>query len=156
MDRRTQLERGIETDLILKWKQAEKQPIIAILFEFFVDIFFFVSLLNTLVGCHRFDWVNMTWSKWPGTRTDWIHDIMMIVADVAGQRIKGIGRITGLNPSGPNFDQLPPDQRLDRTDALFVGQLISSLLQFIYVLLSVFQRISFIPLYSFIISSGWI
>lgn len=42
-------------------------------------------------------------------------------ADVVGQRIKGIGRITGLNPSGPNFDQIPPDQRLDRSDALFVG-----------------------------------
>ena len=42
-------------------------------------------------------------------------------ADVVGQRVQGIGRISGLNPSGPvPFEHLPPDQRLDRTDAAFV------------------------------------
>lgn len=42
-------------------------------------------------------------------------------ADVVGQRIQTIGRISGLNPSGPvPFEHLPPDQRLDRTDATFV------------------------------------
>lgn len=41
-------------------------------------------------------------------------------ADVVGQRIRGIGRISGLNPSGPNFDLLPPELRLDKTDANFV------------------------------------
>lgn len=39
-----------------------------------------------------------------------------------GQQIEGIGRISGLNPSGPGIDGMQLEQRLDRGDAAFVGQ----------------------------------
>jgi hypothetical protein len=43
---------------------------------------------------------------------------------VIGRSIPGLGRISGLNPHGPSIETLPIDQRLDRTDALFVGKVL--------------------------------
>lgn len=43
-------------------------------------------------------------------------------AAVIGQSVKGLGRISGLNPHGPGIESLPPSERLDRDDALFVGE----------------------------------
>nr|KAI8754401.1 inactive pancreatic lipase-related protein 1-like [Biomphalaria glabrata] len=42
------------------------------------------------------------------------------VAGFAGSRLGGIGRITGLDPAGPSFEDAPPEVRLDSSDALFV------------------------------------
>ncbi|KAK8737709.1 hypothetical protein OTU49_004204, partial [Cherax quadricarinatus] len=42
------------------------------------------------------------------------------VCGYAGERVSGLGRITGLDPAGPSFQHLPPSVRLDPTDALFV------------------------------------
>ncbi|XP_063602313.1 pancreatic triacylglycerol lipase-like [Penaeus indicus] len=38
----------------------------------------------------------------------------------AGERVPGLGRITGLDPAEPYFQHLPPRVRLDPTDATFV------------------------------------
>lgn len=48
------------------------------------------------------------------------HSFGTFAADVVGRKIKRLGRISGLDPAGPNFDALPTDMRLDRSDALFV------------------------------------
>ncbi|KAG8175503.1 hypothetical protein JTE90_009137 [Oedothorax gibbosus] len=48
------------------------------------------------------------------------HSLGAHVAGYAGERIKNLGRITGLDPAGPWFSATPPEVRLDPTDALFV------------------------------------
>ncbi|XP_069157357.1 pancreatic lipase-related protein 2 isoform X2 [Procambarus clarkii] len=42
------------------------------------------------------------------------------VAGYSGERVEGVGRITGLAPSALYFQELPPVVRLDETDAIFV------------------------------------
>ncbi|GFN95196.1 pancreatic lipase-related protein [Plakobranchus ocellatus] len=42
------------------------------------------------------------------------------IAGYAGDRVEGIGRITGLDPAGPAFEGTPAQVRLDPTDALLV------------------------------------
>lgn len=62
--------------------------------------------------------------QYHGTKLEDIHIIAhsfgTFAADVVGRKLRGIGRITGLDPAGPNFDALPLDMRLDKSDALFV------------------------------------
>lgn len=41
-------------------------------------------------------------------------------AGYAGERVAGLGRITGLDPAEPFFQFMPPSVRLDPSDALFV------------------------------------
>jgi hypothetical protein len=48
------------------------------------------------------------------------HSFGTFAADVVGRQIKGLGRISALDPGGPNFDALPIDSRVDKSDALFV------------------------------------
>ncbi|XP_037792093.1 pancreatic triacylglycerol lipase-like [Penaeus monodon] len=48
------------------------------------------------------------------------HSLGATFAGYAGERVIGLGRITGLDPAGPYFENLPPKVRLDPTDALFV------------------------------------
>uniref|UniRef100_A0A0B7A5A2 Lipase domain-containing protein n=1 Tax=Arion vulgaris TaxID=1028688 RepID=A0A0B7A5A2_9EUPU len=42
------------------------------------------------------------------------------VAGYVGSRLRGIGRITGLDPARLGFERTPPEARLDPTDAIFV------------------------------------
>ncbi|KAH9489615.1 Pancreatic lipase- protein 2 [Bulinus truncatus] len=48
------------------------------------------------------------------------HSLGAQVCGYAGERISGLGRITGLDPAGPYFDYTDPVVRLDPTDAAFV------------------------------------
>ncbi|CAF3256548.1 unnamed protein product [Rotaria socialis] len=48
------------------------------------------------------------------------HSLGGQTAGYAGERIPGLGRITGLDPAGPYFEKTGPKVRLDSTDALFV------------------------------------
>ncbi|CAF3450558.1 unnamed protein product [Rotaria sp. Silwood1] len=48
------------------------------------------------------------------------HSLGAQTAGYAGARIPGLGRITGLDPAGPYFEDTDPTVRLDPTDALFV------------------------------------
>ncbi|KAG8549257.1 hypothetical protein GDO81_021828 [Engystomops pustulosus] len=48
------------------------------------------------------------------------HSLGAHAAGDAGRRVPGIGRITGLDPAGPWFENTPIDVRLDPSDAEFV------------------------------------
>ncbi|XP_019411016.1 PREDICTED: pancreatic lipase-related protein 3-like [Crocodylus porosus] len=48
------------------------------------------------------------------------HSLGAHAAAEAGRRIKGIKRITGLDPAGMFFEGAPPEVRLDPSDALLV------------------------------------
>ncbi|XP_018427680.1 PREDICTED: pancreatic lipase-related protein 2-like [Nanorana parkeri] len=48
------------------------------------------------------------------------HSLGAHIAGEAGKRLKGIGRISGLDPAGPYFVNTPPSVRLSPTDAVFV------------------------------------
>lgn len=48
------------------------------------------------------------------------HSLGSHVAGYAGKRIEGLGRITGLDPAGPYFENTDVIVRLDSSDALFV------------------------------------
>ncbi|XP_073210889.1 pancreatic lipase-related protein 3-like [Lepidochelys kempii] len=58
------------------------------------------------------------------------HSLGAHVAGDAGRRIRGIKRITGLDPAGPLFEGTPPKVRLDPTDARFVDVIHSNAAQF--------------------------
>lgn len=48
------------------------------------------------------------------------HSMGSHIAGFVGENIKGIGRITGLDPAGPHFENGDPSKRLDPSDAQFV------------------------------------
>lgn len=48
------------------------------------------------------------------------HSLGAHTAGYAGERIEGLGRITGLDPAEPYFQGMPPHTRLDPTDAKLV------------------------------------
>jgi hypothetical protein len=48
------------------------------------------------------------------------HSLGAHTAGYAGERIPNLGRITGLDPAGPYFENTPTRVRLDETDANFV------------------------------------
>ena len=54
-----------------------------------------------------------------------------MLADVVGRNIRGVGRITALDPAGgvSNVHSLPPSQRLDPSDAKFVDVIHTGLSQ---------------------------
>ncbi|KAL3869916.1 hypothetical protein ACJMK2_042538 [Sinanodonta woodiana] len=61
------------------------------------------------------------------------HSLGAHVAGYVGQRIHGIGRITGLDPAAPNFVDTDPLVRLDHTDAGFVDIIHTDDSEFDYV-----------------------
>jgi len=48
------------------------------------------------------------------------HSLGAHIAGYAGMRTPGLGRITGMDPAGPYFEDTDPAVRLDPTDAVFV------------------------------------
>ncbi|XP_045115527.1 pancreatic triacylglycerol lipase-like isoform X1 [Portunus trituberculatus] len=48
------------------------------------------------------------------------HSLGAHLAGYAGERVTGLGRITGLDPAEPLFEFMPPSVRLDPSDALLV------------------------------------
>ena len=48
------------------------------------------------------------------------HSLGSHIAGYAGERISGLGRISGLDPAEPLFQGMPAEVRLDHSDALFV------------------------------------
>lgn len=48
------------------------------------------------------------------------HSLGAHTAGYAGERIEGLGRITGLDPAEPYFQGMPSHARLDPTDAQLV------------------------------------
>ncbi|XP_069126907.1 pancreatic triacylglycerol lipase-like [Argopecten irradians] len=48
------------------------------------------------------------------------HSLGAHVCGYVGETIRGLGRITGLDPAEPNFKDTPPEVRLDANDANFV------------------------------------
>ncbi|XP_064477567.1 pancreatic lipase-related protein 2-like isoform X2 [Ornithodoros turicata] len=48
------------------------------------------------------------------------HSLGSHIAGYAGKRINKVGRITGLDPAEPYFQYMPPQVRIDRSDADFV------------------------------------
>ncbi|KAM7299909.1 pancreatic triacylglycerol lipase [Ixodes scapularis] len=48
------------------------------------------------------------------------HSLGAQIAGYAGERLDKLGRITGLDPAGPYFFHMPPQVRLDPSDAAFV------------------------------------
>jgi hypothetical protein len=45
---------------------------------------------------------------------------MFLILGHIGERVKGLGRITGLDPAEPFFQHMPASVRLDPSDASFV------------------------------------
>uniref|UniRef100_U3JHR1 Triacylglycerol lipase n=1 Tax=Ficedula albicollis TaxID=59894 RepID=U3JHR1_FICAL len=58
------------------------------------------------------------------------HSLGAHTAGEAGRRVRGIRRITGLDPAGPYFEGTPPEVRLDPTDANFVDVIHSNAAHF--------------------------
>ena len=49
-----------------------------------------------------------------------VYMCVCVFSGYAGERVAGLGRITGLDPAEPFFQFMPPSVRLDPTDALLV------------------------------------
>ena len=48
------------------------------------------------------------------------HSLGAHICGYVGDRVKGLGRISGLDPAGPYFEHTDPTVRLDTTDAEYV------------------------------------
>ncbi|XP_059168815.1 inactive pancreatic lipase-related protein 1-like [Physella acuta] len=76
------------------------------------------------------------------------HSLGAHTAGYAGERVPGLGRITGLDPAGPEFDGTPAEVRLDPTDAMFVDVIHSdmgSLINFHFGITQNVGRVDFYP-----------
>ncbi|XP_067134234.1 pancreatic lipase-related protein 2-like [Centruroides vittatus] len=48
------------------------------------------------------------------------HSLSAHAGGYVGKALKNLGRITGLDPAGPYFQEVSPEVRLDASDAIFV------------------------------------
>uniref|UniRef100_A0A6I8P516 Triacylglycerol lipase n=1 Tax=Ornithorhynchus anatinus TaxID=9258 RepID=A0A6I8P516_ORNAN len=60
------------------------------------------------------------------------HSLGAHLAGEAGSRLRGIGRITGLDPAGPYFHNTPNEVRLDPSDAEFVDVIHTNAARFLF------------------------
>ncbi|XP_077498489.1 pancreatic triacylglycerol lipase-like [Amblyomma americanum] len=63
------------------------------------------------------------------------HSLGSHIAGYAGQRLRSLGRITGLDPAQPFFEGMPPTVRLDPSDAEFVDAIHSDAKRFVFPIL---------------------
>lgn len=69
---------------------------------------------------HFINWLKDNLDLDPGDVHIIGHSLGSHTAGYAGERVSGLGRITGLDPAEPFFQYMPPSVRLDPSDALFV------------------------------------
>ncbi|XP_071528841.1 pancreatic triacylglycerol lipase-like isoform X2 [Panulirus ornatus] len=69
---------------------------------------------------HFINWLKDNLDLDPGEVHIIGHSLGSHTAGYAGERVSGLGRITGLDPAEPFFQYMPPSVRLDPSDALFV------------------------------------
>ena len=69
------------------------------------------------------------------------HSLGAHIAGYAGERVPGLGRITGLDPAGPYFEDTDIKVRLDPTDAVFVDTIHSDASPFLTVGLGLKQAL---------------
>ena len=75
------------------------------------------------------------------------HSLGAHISGYAGSRIKGLGRITGLDPAGPYFDFTEPVVRLDPTDAEFVEAIHTDGTATLEIGLGMMQRVGHVDYY---------
>jgi pimeloyl-ACP methyl ester carboxylesterase len=75
------------------------------------------------------------------------HSLGAHISGYAGAKIKGLGRITGLDPAGPYFEFTEPEVRLDPTDALFVEAIHTDGTATLQLGLGLMQRVGHIDYY---------
>ncbi|XP_059167372.1 pancreatic triacylglycerol lipase-like [Physella acuta] len=75
------------------------------------------------------------------------HSLGSHISGYAGERIPGLGRITGLDPAGPYFENTDPAVRLDPTDAVFVDAMHTDAEKLIYLGLGMKQAVADIDFY---------
>ncbi|GBO00924.1 Inactive pancreatic lipase-related protein 1 [Araneus ventricosus] len=87
------------------------------------------------------------------------HSLGGQVSGWAGERVPGLGRITGLDPAGPFFQNAPKEVRLDNTDAEFVDVIHSNggdnyvEVSLVLILLLSYTKKNTVPCRSFIAQS---
>ncbi|GFY63458.1 pancreatic triacylglycerol lipase [Trichonephila inaurata madagascariensis] len=105
------LERADENVLVVDWTANNRLP-------------YSVTVANSrVVGAQIAHFINYLY-KTMGTSPESFHlighSVGAHVAGYAGERLHKLGRITGLDPAGPLFRNVPEIVRLDPSDAVFV------------------------------------
>jgi pimeloyl-ACP methyl ester carboxylesterase len=75
------------------------------------------------------------------------HSLGAHISGYAGSRIKGLGKITGLDPAGPYFENTDPIVRLDPSDAEFVEAIHTDGTATLQIGLGLFQAVGHVDFY---------
>jgi hypothetical protein len=75
------------------------------------------------------------------------HSLGSHIAGHVGKRVVGLGRISGLDPAGPYFENTDPAVRLDPTDALFVDVIHTDGSHNLLLGLGAYQRMGHVDFY---------